>query len=356
MPSPAKSRQRVRAVSTGKDSELIEKLPITARRGTKSLVAMRLGPDGKGAFARIPDLAPGDRLEVSCEVEVTTDSSVGQEVGTPYRFDPLVEAQLFLTAGPDEIKRSARKAIPLSKRKRNRISHAQHHGLLVFGDGGLRIPSNGLAWDGPSYINLVLGASDPGAKRGNVLIVGENEPDGTINGSKGRINAVRFRPSSLDRPKAIRTQKLLVTALAPDNSKHVLFSLPLDGLRQGEQLVARAQLLTGAAHLPRPIRISTRLVLVDSPSQSDTGGRAKTIAACGGELGDHNGFNCTPAKSPCATDRVGVMLVEEDAGKKLYLNLVADSGDPTKSLPPGSKLKAQGGFLEVVRYAPDVKG
>jgi hypothetical protein len=317
---------------------------------------MRLGPKGEQPFSRIPDLTPGDRLEVSSEVEVTTDSSPGQEVGKPYDFDPLVEAQLFLVAGPKEMKKSRKRALPLSKRKGTRIRHAQHHGVIVFGDAGLRVPDEGLPWKGESYINLVLSASDKEARNGHLLIVGENEEDGSIGGDKGRVNAIRLRPSSLSRPRARKATKLLARELPTDNSKHVLLSLPLDKLTKGEQLVVRAQLKTSAAHLPHPARISTRLLLADSAGQDDTGGEAKKVAPCGGEAGEHNGFNCTPAKSPCRTDRVGVLLLEKNAGKKLYLNLVADSGNPTKQLTAGAKLKVEDAFLEVVRYGANLKG
>ena len=59
--------------STGGDAELVETIPITRRRAAGRRVAMRLGPSRR-RFASLPDLAPGDRIEVLAEVEVTTDA------------------------------------------------------------------------------------------------------------------------------------------------------------------------------------------------------------------------------------------------------------------------------------------
>ena len=52
--------------TSGNDSELLQKVPISKQPGTRDRVAMRLGPD------QLKPIQVGDRLRASAEVQVST--------------------------------------------------------------------------------------------------------------------------------------------------------------------------------------------------------------------------------------------------------------------------------------------
>jgi hypothetical protein len=340
------------ACTTGKDSELRETIRI-ARRPGRGRVVMRLsGGRRAGSFTRLPELRPGDRLRVTAEVEVTTDCKTANPacVGNPYKYAPIVTATLLLT-GDRGATAAGSTALRLAE-KRVRCSHRRHHRVIVFTRAGLRIPEEDLPWSGPSFVNLVLGAHHPRARDSDRLLVGENEPDGSVGGDKGRINAIRLRPSG-ERPHArARTEKRLTREIPVDKEKRtVVYSRRLNELRDGEELEVRAGLTVSAAHLSYPARISTRLILADGPGQDDEGGRAAEIAPFDGEISESNGFNCLSARA-CTSRKVGVLRCLESAGQPVYVNLIAVAGDPFLKGRPGDKLRAlDQGFLEVRRYS-----
>jgi hypothetical protein len=336
----------VRVASTGGDAELVEIIPITRRRAAGRRVAMRLGPSRR-RFASLPDLAPGDRIEVLAEVEVTTDAPRRPgRVGKPYAYEPTVEAQLLLSGDPGATAADGRHALALPKAISETCTHRQHHRVLVFAGAGLQIPAGGLPWPGPSYLNLVLGAHHPDAVRDQVLLVGENEPDGTVLGDKGRISVVRLRPGSQPRPRPKRSGPSAVSEVAVQKGR-------LDDLSEGEQLVVTASLKTSAAQLGYPARISTRLFLADDPAQESPGGEAQTVAAFRGVITASNGFNCLPKNAHCTTQKAGVAYLREAPSGPLYVNLVAVSADPFGGAGRGDALEVLGGGgIEVVRYPP----
>ena len=344
----------VQVASTGGDAELVETIPITRRRAAGRRVAMRLGPSRR-RFASLPDLVPGDRIEVLAEVEVTTDAPRRPgRVGKPYAYEPTVEALLLLSGDPGATAADGRHALALPKAISETCTHRQHHRVLVFAGAGLQIPAGGLPWPGPSYVNLVLGAHHPDAVRDQVLLVGENEPDGTVLGDKGRISVVRLRPGSQPRPRPKKSGPSAVSEVAVKKGQRtVVSSCRLDDLGEGEQLVVTASLKTSAAKLGYPARISTRLFLADDPAQESPGGEAQTVAAFRGVITASNGFNCLPKNAHCTTQKAGVAYLREAPSGPLYVNLVAVSADPFGGAGRGDALEVLGGGgIEVVRYPP----
>jgi hypothetical protein len=320
---------------------------------------MSLGP-GRRNIASLPDLAPGDRLEVTAEVEVTTDCARAGAgcVGNPYGFAPTVRAQLLLARDRDVIEVAEGRALRLSDRRQERISHHEHHRVLVFTRAGIRIPDRGLPWGPrPSFVNLVLDAHHPAAGRRHVLLIGENEPNGTVRGDKGRINALRLHGHP-PRPDPLRTRSAEHKKIPVDRERRtVIYSLPLERLGEGAQLTVQARLTTSSAHLSFPTRVSTRLILADRRDQTDLGGRAREVASFGGEIAENNGFNCLPGASPCLTRKVGILRMRKPARRRLFVNLVAVSADPSGGGRPGDAVRVvDGGELEVVRYPPRLKG
>lgn len=343
---------KVLAYTTGKRSELMPTIPITRAAGDAKRVVMSLGPGGRGP-SRLRDVRPGDRLHVLAEVEVTTDHhDPDQAVATAYGYAPRVKGYIVLAGDPGSVDPTDERCL-VGTSGSAPLTHRQHHRVLVF-DESIEVPDLDLPW----HLNLVLQASHRRAVRGNVLLVGENEPDRTVGQDKGRLNAVRVRPGTHPTPRAVRTasRKARGIPVVP-SAKTVVYSKRMNGLRGGEQLEVRAKIRTSAARLRYPARISTRIFLADSPTAADTGGHAAQIAAYGGEIGEHNGFNCEGG--PCVTERVGVLHIDASATRPLYVNVVADSGDPLKEgrSRPGDKLRVlDGGGVEIVRYPAELKG
>jgi hypothetical protein len=340
----------------GTGSELEKTLRITPRKGRagERKVVMRL-PPGDQAFTCMPDLAPGDLLRVTAELEVTTDAKRKEDcVGEPYSFSPIARVSLLLANARDATKADPKRALLLGKPAEFRCSHAAHHRVIVL-KKDWRVPDEGLPWRGSSSLNLVLEAHHEDAKPGHLLLVGENErPEGggkmTVGGDKGRLNLIRFRgagPRSGDRQET-RHIRANGKSIPIDETRTVVYSQPLKGVVDGEQFAVEAKLR--ASHPSFPARLSARLFLADSPGQTEQVKYAKDAAALGGEISELNGFNCR-SKS-CVIRKHGVARVtDRPARDPMYVNLVAICGDPEKTGKRDPVRLSDGGFLRVTRYA-----
>jgi hypothetical protein len=336
-------------------SELDETVPITSARGAKKKTVMSLGPRGRGA-SRMPDLAPGDRLRVLAEAEVTTDCEERSPacLGNPYTYAPVVQPRLLLAGR----KRAAelREHGKLIKELRARsLSHKQHHRVIVFRSTKLSVRERDLP--GRPHVNLSLDAHHRQARTGHKLLIGENEPDGRVGQDKGRLCVVRLR-GSLPRLEPARTTtrraQRLPIAKGVDT---VVYSLPLAGLRDGEQLAVTAKMTTSTARLDYWARVSTRLVLADGPTEQDVGERAKKVSSFRGAITERNGFNCRPRDQRCTTWKVGVLRIRQSARKRLFVNLVADCGAPFGGEERGDTMRVlDDGFIEAVRFPPELRG
>ncbi|MCA1481751.1 hypothetical protein, partial [Bradyrhizobium sp. NBAIM08] len=118
----------VRVATTGNDSEVTKTLAIT-RRGEPRVV-MSMGPE------LLPGLAEGDLLELTAEMQVTTNCNYRSPrcVGPIYHYDPQVSAQLVIAASPTAI--SGPETLPIGPTEREvctqRKPHREHHCVLVF--------------------------------------------------------------------------------------------------------------------------------------------------------------------------------------------------------------------------------
>jgi hypothetical protein len=353
----------VLVVSSGRDSELVERLAISREQGARREVAMTLRPGG-GSFSAMPDLEPGDRLLISAEVELTTDCEEPAPencVGTAYAFHPTVNAELLLASGREVTGEGGGAGIRLDG-KTERCTHAEHHKVLVFPEVGHRVPEGGFPWPmEETCVNLVLDANSPEAADGQFLLVGQNNPadekhpKAWVGQCMGRLNLIRLRgePEGIERDD-VKTPVVEKIPIDPE-AKTVVYSLPLADLADGEQLLVKAELNTDSSHLDYPARISTRVYLVDEPGRTEPGGPVKDFACFGGVIGEHNGFNSLQGSGARKTRRVGVLRITKASTKPLYVNLVATGGDPLKKAKAGDALKVSGsGFIEVTRYPPEL--
>jgi hypothetical protein len=351
--------------TTGDHSELRQTVPITKRAGKARRVVMSMGP------SRLPSLAAGDRLHLTAELEVSTDCPARSPrcVGRPYGFSPHVRAQLVLAGSS-----GGTRGVPLSRAKRTTCRqpspHRVHHCMFVFSRARYAVPDPASlpCSPGSCFVNLLLDANRHGARPGDRLLIGADEPEGGVEQDRGRINAVRIRPTT-GSPLSERQTKVASRERATKlvslgrHRKAVVYSLELDSLRGGEQLSVSARMRSGVGRLGRDARISSRLVLARSRHSTRPARLATRISSTHGEIAEANGFNCTRPHSPCPTRKVGVLRMKEDAVDRagepvpLYVNLVVTAA----SRPPGSLKRRvvrinDTGRLKVVRFPQSLRG
>jgi hypothetical protein len=367
---------RVLVSTTGNHSELVTTVPIGTAPGQGGRVVMSLPPESLDPLGGLGDLNPGDGLNASSEVEVTTDcqSLLPRCIGYPdtphpYTYEPTVESRLVLASSPEDTGGTV-----LASDERT-CTHQQHHCVVVFPSPASPFEVN--ASTAPCaprcHVNLVLSAYNGAAQAGDVLIVGEDEPDccGIVVGDKGRVNAVRLRPdvgpdptepvttSSTDLPRVSRVP--VEEHLA--DAKTAVFSLRLDGMRKDEQLAVSADMTTDISRLTYArVLVHSRLILAGRKDATGPGTVVRRVADLNGEITEANGFNCIKAdNAPCLTEKVGVGHLIEDARQNgsqvpLYVNLVVGSTAAGGQVQAGDTVKVTGGTLEVVRYPASRRG
>ena len=352
----------VRVATTGNDSELVKTLPITRRGGAEPRVVMSLGPNA------MPDLALGDHVEVTAEMQVTTNCGYESPrcVGRIYHYDPRVTARLVLA--PDARTTGGPGAIQLGDAEREvctqRKPHREHHCVLVFQGSRAdlssadRLPCD---LDG-CHINLVADAHQARARRGDLIMVGGQRPNGHIPQDRGRINVIRYRGTRPADFRALTTADALRNRLEPDFRRRVVYSRRLDSLSDGEQLAIAADITLDISHLRYALRDSTRLILAESPRDTRQSAFVKHHALLRGEISENNGSNCTQDEPACTSRKVGVLEMRRDVERggdpvPLYVNLVTVVGPKAaKARPDDRVIIRRSGGIEVTRFPPRVNG
>lgn len=337
-------KPRVRVASTlDRGEELVDRIPIGTAQGQKRVVALSIGRS-RDEDSVVPELRSGDLLEVSAEIEVTVDLTRkqaaenarggGKPAGIPYDYTPEISAQLLVASSPTATI-ADREAVALGKPKLKKVDHELHHEVFVF-DGlkdsaSLTIPSSGLPWTGQSYINLVLSASHPEAKSGHIVIVGQNNFDGSTGIKMASIAAVRSRPGGGLSGKLSSTSSLIRTSMPiQSRESRVVYSIPLENLKANEQLRVSGH-VDARPSMSYPGRLRNEVFLADKPGDADPDGKshAASISSGKGKVTRGNGFNCKPGVTT-RFRKAGVLRITEDATKTLYLNLACSAGDPKK--------------------------
>jgi hypothetical protein len=360
---------RVIVSTSGNNSELVTSLPIETAPGPGTVV-MSLPFKGQ-------PLQAGDGLSSSSELQVTTDCSASGDdcVGTPYTYKPQIDTRLILTSSADP-SGSGGTAVTLAQETRRTCTQAQHHCVIVFPfpDSPFQVsspaPSCMAATDG-CRLNVVVSAYNAQAQPTDRLIVGENEPGccGITAQDKGRVNAVRLRPvvpgpEPSGSVTTYLTSNLLVTSVpvrdTVSEGKTVVLSQPLDKLRKNEQLAVSANVtadISGLTNYNRAL-IHSQLILADSRRATSSSSTVKQLEELKGEIDEANGSNCTqnqpdPADNtnPCTTLKTGVAHLIQNAGGRLFVNLVVSATPAkTRTVQPGDAVSIKGGALKVVRY------
>src|SRR4051794_18389253 len=181
-------RRKAALATPGNSPELIETVPIGTKPNQKPRVVMSLSPD------KLEPISAGDRLQASGEMQVsTTCVAKGPRcIGRPYQINPIITARIVLANSADP----AAPSVPLSQTTtrlcKQQRPNRNHHCALAIPNLETTIQDPGALPCPPTscYVNMIVTASNKKAKRGNAVVVGADEPDGSVKQDKGRLNVV----------------------------------------------------------------------------------------------------------------------------------------------------------------------
>ncbi len=353
--------------TTGSDSELLAKLPIARKPGARDRVAMRLDPSAFGP------IEAGDRLRVSGEVQVsTTCVDPGPScVGSNYKINPTVTARIVLSPSP----KADSGFLPLSESRtvlcKQQRPNRNHHCTLTIPNtetpitdlAALPCPPNAC------FVNLIIGASNKKAKRGNVVVLGADRPDGSVSQDKARLNLVQAHANVPD-PTVSASDQLVSTELPLTienfDKQRVVYSVPIEAAKEGEVLAFDARFLSDITGLHYNTFVNSRVITAKDPTATRSRGIAKRAIPLKGSATEANGFNCTLGRSgymnPCTTVKAGAVRFDEDVvdrdtgeAKTIYLNVLAGAKPLLAEKVDESDHVALGslpGGLTVARYSP----
>ena len=332
--------------TSGDNSELLKAIPVAKRPGKLDRVAMSIAPD------KFDPIQVGDRLRVSGEVQVsTTCVAPGRRcVGSHYDINPRVTARVVLSAAPS----SSAASMPLGDTRtqlcKQRRPNRNHHCTLALPNTETTISDLAALPCAPDacYVNLIVAATNPKAKRGNKVVLGGDQPDGSVQQDKGRINIVQAH-ATVPAPQTGQTNTLvqptLPLTIGDSEKRRVVYSLPVVSPQRGEVLTFDSSFLSGISALRFNTFISSRVILGETPTSAKSTGIAKRATAYKGQGTESNGFNCTLGPSgyanPCTTVKAGALQITRkftteygETPVTLYLNVLAGA----KPLLPGTKV------------------
>lgn len=311
------------------EAELVKALPVgRSSDGATRRIVMQLGPE------RLPGLVSGDRLITAAEVQVTSRCDVGQSA-PGCNYNPKVRGQLILSGDPNDKSPSGAGSRALSGVETIKCTKAEHHCMIVFRprdathrlEDGFDLPCVG---KGTCHVNLVMWAWHPDARSGgqDKVLVGENEgnylANGEIQGDKGRLMAVRERGLTASDRRRSETSGGGDVRVPTNTNPTLIYShrLKRGDIKAGEQFLVEAKLVTAVSSRAR---FSTKMFV--TKDRGDVGGgRLEKISP--GEIGEHNGINCTTGTSPCTTRKVAVFRATGDIKGPVYVNIIAKSAVP----------------------------
>ena len=323
-------------------------------------------------LSRLPRLRRGDRLRVSAEVQVTTTCVVPGPrcIGRPYRFTPTVDAKLLLapgrrrTGGRGTAQIGRRQSVSCHQPRPNR----NHHCVLVpKGTRRIARPRRLPCSPRDCHLNLVVNAQDGDARPGNVLVIGADRPDGSIDQDFGRLSALvapkRPRPRPVHRDTRHRRHRSIPVSTSGSARRRVVYAVRMPRLKKGDVLRVKARQRTAIAQLPYNAYVGSEVILAGRPGATRPSRAAKRAApaALRGRITESNGFNCTQGPSayrtPCLTRKAGLLEIVRDAvdrrgrPKPLFVNLVSHVSPKLVQAQAGDRARVRSsGQLEVTRF------
>ncbi|MFN8113572.1 MAG: hypothetical protein U0R51_10275 [Solirubrobacterales bacterium] len=356
---PHAGEPRLEAVTTGRRAERRETVPISSRSGLEPRSVLSVG---------LPRLVRGSRIDVNGEVTISTTcvEQISRCIGRSYRFDPHLRAWIVLASDPDAT--GARRTVKVSGAAKLTCEQTRpnrnHHCPLVVERGSFEV---GDLRDLPCpprdcRLNMLVDAASRKATSGEVVVVGSDQENGSVEGGKARLGAMVSDgrvESARHRTKRERTDSLPASF---ENGKEVVYSQRLGKARAGDVLYVRARQMSAISGMP--YFVSDQVIVSTRPNATRPSALARRAVSRAGTVTETNGFNCTLGSSaftsPCRTRKVGVATIERTPRSKtgrpkaLYVNLVsrgfpklAQGRIAERGFPPVRI--ADGGYLEVTR-------
>jgi len=347
--------------ATAPHGELRKTVPIAERRGAEPRTVLSLP---------LPRVRAGDRLRFNGEVTVTTTCVDRLErcIGRRYGFDPRLRAWVVMaqgagtTGGARARRISGGVGLACEQTRPNR----NHHCPLVLSDRFRVGEVDGLPCrPGRCRLNMVLSAHHPNRRGGEVVVVGADRPDGSIEGGKGRLNAAVLRAGSGVEAVHLESDRRRVRRLPAsfEGGQRVVYSRRIAKPAAGDILLVRARERVRIRALP--YFVGSKVVVTGRRNAIRPGARTRRILSRRGTATETNGFNCTPGpsafRSPCTVSKAGLVVVErtprDRRGRRvpLFVNVVSRTFPKRAQAVRGSFPPARilpGGGLDVALLRP----
>lgn len=314
-------------------------------------------------------LERGDILRATAEVQLTTTCAKPEPrcIGTRYDYSPRMIGQVVLASSPTAT--GGANADPISQKKTKRCNQKRpnrnHHCVIVFADAVKRVRSLNTLPCQPNdcYLNVVASADHPNAQPGNVVIVGADRPDATVDGDKARVDGVIERgavPGPALRSGGAKMRDSVLIEPDGNAGKKVVRSLRLNGLRKGDVIRISTDQLIGISSVPYNVYIGTRVIMATSPTAVKTDGFVESVISNGGEITEQNGFNCTQGGSeyqnPCNSPKAATAYVKRKMPQKngepkpVFVNIVMAGLPKLAVAHPNDRMTVRAGEIRTERY------
>jgi hypothetical protein len=348
---------------TGRRAELRPTVPIASRAGgkTKSVLSVQL-----------PRLRTGERVRFNGEVTITLTcvEQISRCIGDSYRFDPHLRARIVLA---DEAGQAGKGTVPVSRWAsltcQQTRPNRNHHCPLTVEGGSFTVKELRDLPCKPSgcRLNMAFDAYHHKARDNEFVVVGADQPDGSVEGGKARLSAAVSlgRVEEEKRETKHRLHKSIPASF--DGGKTVVYSQRLDNLQAGDVLLVRSKQRTAIRGLP--YFLSNQILLSTRPNASKPSRVARRSFSRSGLATETTGFNCTLGhsafQSPCVSIKAGMATVESvpKTGKgrprPVYVNVVS-RGFPklaqARGYPPSRVLEGGSLIVRRLRLAEEPKG
>lgn len=344
-------------------NEMRETLPVTRTPEASPFVVLSERVRAGGGLRR------GDLLRATAEVQLTTTCAKPEPrcIGKRYDYSPRMVGQVVLASSPTATGGAG--ADPISDKKTKRCTQKRpnrnHHCVLVFAGAVKRVRNLDALPCQPSdcYLNVVASADHPNAQDGNVVIVGADRPDATVDGDKARVDGFVERgrvPPPRVREGGAKMRDSVLIDPSGNAGKKVVRSLRLDGLRKGDVLRVSTDQLIGISSVPYNVYIGTRVILATSPTSIKTDGFVASVISNGGEITEQNGFNCTQGRSeyqgPCNSPKAATAVVKRRMPQKngepkpVFVNIVMAGLPKLATAERNDRMSVRDGVIRTARY------
>lgn len=351
-------------VETGRRAELRPTVPIASRSGQASKSVLSL---------KLPDLERGDLVRFSGEVTITTTcvEQISRCIGDSYSYDPHLRARMVLASKARNDSRGNTKPVSRAvgltceQTRPNR----NHHCPLVVEGGSFRVGElRDLPCDAQRCrLNMIVDAYHREAGANQFVVVGSDQPNGSVEGGKARLSAaVSSGRIEIDKRRTTRIRDRALPA-SFSGGKTVVYSQRLANLERGDVLLAQSVQRTAIRSLP--YFISAQIVIGTRPSATGPSRLSRRVVSRSGLATETTGFNCTIGssafQSPCRGVKSGQAVIEREPTDRrgrpapLYVNVVSRGfpklAQSRASFPPARIVKGGGLTVRRLRLADSAR-